>query len=319
MLVEKTITNKYKWVIWAKTLVFVACVILIYLKLKNSEHFTDSFLIQLIELTSDSAYLIVIVLLLMPVNWLLEALKWRLLAKPKAMLSLSQSIKGVVSGLSLGFITPQGVGDYAGRLLSINADTKGKLVGSIWLGHAMQLMVTLIFGTYGLKIFLSHSSIELTMNYYWWMIIIVLLVIVVVWLYRSKVQLFGQRIHYYFSNIGAYKSSDYIQLFLLSAGRYFVFSLQFILILIMFEIPLPIDILFAGVSWMFLAKSIIPSFNFLSDLGVRELSVLTFFELYEVSHPAILFSSLLLWLINILIPVLIGLYFVMKLKIQSRR
>ena len=320
MSIEKTITSKYKWIIWVKVIVLILSCWLIYQKITDPEQFGEEFLNVITSAIDSSAVLILLaVILLMPFNWLLEALKWKLLARPHSAISTREAFQGVMSGLSLGFITPHGVGDYAGRLLSLSGESRSKLIGSVWLGRAMQMMVTGLFGMVGVWMFMKMSSFgNLSINSWWWIILFVIILFVVV-LYRSKIKIFGESIKYYFSMIGAYRSQDYLQLFVLSLVRYLVFSIQFLLILNVFEIPLGVFTLFAGMSWMFLMKSIIPSFNFLSDLGVRELSVLTFFDLYNVSQPAVLTSSLLLWLINILLPVLVGLYFVFKLKINSQR
>ncbi len=315
MAVEKIIRSKYKWILGAKALILLICCWLIYNKITDPERFGEEFTNVIRQSVDTSALLVLIgVLLLMPVNWLLEAMKWKVLARPHSKITTRQAFQGVLSGLSLGFVTPHGIGDYAGRLLSLQGHSRGQLLGSIWLGRAMQMSVTGLFGIVGVWIFIHKAPLPVPMISYWWWMVVVLGVLILAALYQSKVKVFGQRVRYYFAMIREYHWQEYIQIFTLSLGRYVVFSTQYLLILYIFEIPLPVHILFAGVSWMFLMKSIVPSFNFLSDLGVRELSVLTFFDLYQVSQPAVLTSSLLLWMINILIPVLIGLYFVLKLK-----
>ncbi len=320
MSIEKTISSKYKWILAAKAAILLICGWLIFQKINDPTRFGEEFTNVVIEAIDTSAIFVLIgVILLMPVNWLLEAAKWRLLARPQSTITISEALQGVMSGLSLGFVTPHGVGDYAGRILSLSGDDRSQLIGSIWIGRAMQMLVTCLFGVVGVWMFLQMSSMPyLSINPWWWVAILGTTLIAIT-LYRSTIKVFGERIHYYFSIIDKYEREDYLQLFFLSLGRYIVFSIQFLLILNIFEIPLGVLTLFGGVSWMFLMKSIIPSFNFLSDLGVRELSALTFFDHYQVSQPAILTSSLLLWVINILIPVLIGLYFVFKLKITARQ
>ena len=57
-----------------------------------------------------------------------------------------------------------------------------------------------------------------------------------------------------------------------------------------------------------------PTFNFLSDLGVREASALLFFERFAVAIEPVILASLLVWIINLLIPTLLSLVFVSKLR-----
>lgn len=319
MAIQKTSTHKYKWIILVKILVLLVCGWFIYQKISNPERFGEEFTNIFKEaIDLPSVFILIGVIFLMPFNWLFEAMKWRLLARPHSDISIGESFRGVMSGLSLGFITPHGVGDYVGRLLSLSGRSRSQLIGSVWLGRVFQMFITALFGTVGIWMFLQASSIEVFSKSPWWWITLFVLMLVGVFLYCSRIKFFGERIRYYFSLIRDYRVQDYFLLFLYSLGRYIIFSTQYLLILYVFEIPLPTIVLFGGISWMFLMKSVVPSFNFLSDLGVRELSVLTFFDLYNVSQPAILTSSLLLWMINILIPVLIGLYFVFRLNIKAK-
>jgi uncharacterized membrane protein YbhN (UPF0104 family) len=320
MGIENTITGKYKWILWVKVLTLIVCCWLIYEKISDPQRFGREF-VDLVSGALDAKSIMVLlgVLLLMPANWLLESLKWKVLVRPHSQISISEAYKGVLSGLSLGFATPHGIGDYAGRLLSIEGESRSQLLGSIWLGRVMQMTVTGIFGTVGVWVFLQKSTFQLPTINHWWWIMIGIVVVFILLLYQSKLKFFGRRTRYYFNFVSTYSWLEYISVFALSFGRYAIFSIQFLLILNIFNIPLPVSVLFAGISWMFLMKSIVPSFNFLSDLGVRELSVLTFFDMYGASQPAVLTSSLLLWTINILLPVLVGLYFVLKLKIVNSR
>jgi hypothetical protein len=73
-------------------------------------------------------------------------------------------------------------------------------------------------------------------------------------------------------------------------------------------------LILAGISWIFLVKSTLPSFNFLSDFGIREFSGLVFFSLFAVSELEIVAASLFIWIINVMIPSIFGLTFVMKIR-----
>ena len=71
----------------------------------------------------------------------------------------------------------------------------------------------------------------------------------------------------------------------------------------------------AGITWVFLAKSVIPTFNFLSDLGIREFSAVLFFDSFSVPVEPIVLASLLIWVINILIPTLSSMPLMWKLRL----
>jgi hypothetical protein len=93
----------------------------------------------------------------------------------------------------------------------------------------------------------------------------------------------------------------------LSFLRYAVFAIQLALAIHVIAL-VPWSDAFPGTTWILLIKSIAPAFNFLSDLGVREVSAIIYFEKFGYAVIPVIAASLLIWLINILIPTLYGLY-----------
>lgn len=301
-----------------KAMILLVVIWLIYHKIEDPKQFGAEFYVNLKGILQNNNTLIglVMVILLMPLNWILEAVKWKKLMSVESNISLPDALKGIMSGVSLGFITPYAVGDYAGRLGWLNVKDKSRYVGSIWLGNVIQMIVTLLFGSIGLSVFYSYSGIELPI---FKIILSVALTLIsgftLVFILRSKRLKWLNKIQYFFEIITTYSAIDLLKVLAVAATRYAVFSIQFLLILFILNINLSAIYLCAGISWIFLFKSIVPSFNFMSDLGIRELSALTFFDLFNVNQSSVVAGSLLLWLINILIPVIIGVYYVLRMKI----
>ena len=79
-------------------------------------------------------------------------------------------------------------------------------------------------------------------------------------------------------------------------------------------VALPTAVSASGVEVVFLVKTITPAFNLLSDLGVREAAALWVFGPFGTSPPVLITATLTLWLVNILVPVLVGLIWVWRLK-----
>lgn len=313
--------KKRRWFVWIvviKVLTLISVGAFIYFKINDPANFGDEFKKELTFLISslDSLILISIVILLMPLNWILEAIKWKLLVKKKHTITIGEAMKGVLSGLTLGFVTPHALGDYAGRIFQLRNDKRGEMVGSVWLGKVLQMTVTSAFGLFGVLTFNKYGGVEFSL---WrWLLItgvfVIFFIVLAMVALKVKNRLF-KWVRFSFRIILSYTRDEIISLLLIAIIRYLVFSMQFILLLMALNIELPLHKLFAGVSWVFLFKSIIPSFNFMSDLGIRELSALTFFDVFNVSQSAIVTGSLLIWTINILFPVIVGSYFVIKMKI----
>jgi uncharacterized membrane protein YbhN (UPF0104 family) len=266
--------------------------------------------------------LILIPLILVPFNWAAEALKWNILSRKVVVQTFKQSFIGVLSGLSLGFITPQSIGEYAGRIWQIESERRSELVGAILLGSLMQGMISLLFGSWGFLLLIYNQKLNFqsfhlsfTNNI---ILILIFLIIIFLSLNKYKISIYKFSISFYtkyLSIISTYTLIELIEIGSLSFLRYLIFTIQFIVVLVLFDINLPIEILFAGVSWIFAAKTIIPVFNFLSDIGVREFSAILFFSYYNVNVSSIIIASLLIWVINILIPTIAGSFLMFRMRV----
>ncbi len=290
----------------AKILVIFTVTTMLYFKLEEQEDLIGQMTALLSKAMNSSMYLFIVVILLMPINWLLETLKWKLLSEKLERVTIFQALKGVLTGITLGFITPHAVGDYFGRILTSESENRLRLVGAIMLGRISQMIATGVFGLFGIYYLLGAKPMLLAL------LIATLLILLFILLFKNK-WLIGLT-RKYLSIVGEYSVKQLILLQSLSMVRYLVFCFQFILILKAFLPTLDHILGLAGVTWIFLAKSLLPSFNFLSDLGIREYSAIYFFEQYQVEILPIVCASLFVWVINILVPTLVGLPLVLQLK-----
>lgn len=265
--------------------------------------------------------------LLMFLNWSLEARKWQLLASKVEKISFGEAFKSVVAGLGLGLLIPQGIGDYAGRALRLQSRYRFRTAGVFLLGNSVQLFTAIFFGCISSSTLLLLYKPELKNT---WLILMLLesflLFFFLLFIFRTdRVAARLSRLRYisklspYLETVGAISHTETAKIFLLSVSRYLTFSLQFILILKAFDITLNFLELFAAVSSVFLIKSIVPAFNFLGDLGIREVSSIYFFGLFLIPEEPVLAASLCLWFINIFLPTICGLIFIPGMKLAPNR
>ena len=92
----------------------------------------------------------------------------------------------------------------------------------------------------------------------------------------------------------------------LSVGFYIAIYLQMFLLLNAFS-PVDADDAFLGFAAMMFVKSLVPLS--LGDLGIREAGSVYFYAIRGIPHASALNASLLLFVINILLPSLLGLMF----------
>ncbi len=264
-----------------------------------------------------------VIILFSPLNWAMEALKWQLLALKIEKTSFGSAFKGVIAGLSLGFVTPHNVGDYAGRIWQMKNDNRFQAIGSILLSHAGQFLVTCLMGLLGWAIYYANGILTIdNMNglLFSLMLLLIICSIIILFVPDFLVKLvnmlpFLVRFENYVKISRSYNSQERLTILVISMLRYLVFSLQFILLINLLKVDLPMPLLFAGITLVFFTKSVVPTFNFLSDLGLREVSALYFLGMLPIAEPKILAASLCLWIINILMPATLGTIFILTLKI----
>lgn len=265
-----------------------------------------------------------LLMLLGPVNWWLEARKWRLLAGKIARISTKEAFRGVLAGLSLGFVTPNTLGDYAARVWMLENRNRMEAIGAVLLGRLAQLYITLLCGGTALAYFVRT---EFPLQRGWLLVIWLLLgILLAAGLYVAVDRRFVLALHRvrrlkkisrYLDVLAVYRPSEVFRVLGFALFRYAVFSFQCVLLLLIFSIHLPWATMLTGTSLVFLAKSVVPAFHFLSDLGVREFSSLYIFSYYEVAPSAVLAATLSLWLLNILLPALVGWLLLWRLKIRQ--
>lgn len=264
-------------------------------------------------------YLFVAVLILLPFNWGLEALKWQLMVNRFSAINFFQAYKGVLTGVALGFATPHGLGDYFGRIGMLNYKDRNSLIGSVFLARMSQFAITLLVGGWFLLHFLYQYHLTSLST-----ILVVLtcfcLVAAATGLFIKRFAIFSAILNWplvrtFFGKLQLYTIDEVAKVFMFSVIRYLVFSFQFWLLLLMFELNGNWYLLAMGINLVFLAKSIIPT---LFDLGVREYSAFYFFSALGLNYTLAVQASLLLWVINVFVPAILGMFFIFSLKFYQR-
>ncbi|MCP2045238.1 lysylphosphatidylglycerol synthase domain-containing protein [Pontibacter sp. HSC-36F09] len=276
---------------------------------------------------SNYTFLLILSALLIPVNWGLEAWKWQILGQKLEHISYLRAFRAVMVGLTLGFITPNRLGDYAGRVLELKSKERLEGIGAVFIGRFCQLVATVLVGTLGLVYFalllywMEYPGVCLSI--FFLLLVLNATMLLLLFNARAMVALVAavgplRKLAKYLAIMGRYTFGEMNRVLLLSLLRYFVFLLQFVLLLVLFEVRLsPVEYI-SGVSTTFFLKSVVPSVSLLSDLGMRELSAMYVFGLLGQERLQVLTASLSLWLLNIVVPSAVGLYFVLRLKMGRR-
>ncbi|WP_198172465.1 lysylphosphatidylglycerol synthase transmembrane domain-containing protein [Hymenobacter ginkgonis] len=268
-------------------------------------------------------------LALVPLNWGLEAWKWQRLAQHlEPGHSFGRSLRAVLVGLTLGFATPNRVGDYAARILELHARRRLEAVGAVFLGRYAQLVATVLAGGAGLLYFVLKFYLG---GYPAAQVGVGLAAglggaVALLPLYRSRLLLavLGavkplRRFQRYLAVMPTYSASELHAVLGISGLRYAVFCGQFLLLLYAYGVRTALGPATAAVAGTFLFKSLVPSLNALADVGVRELSATHLFGLLGQPALPVLSASLSLWVLNIALPSALGLLWLPGLRVLRER
>lgn len=278
---------------------------------------------------------LLIALLLIPANIVLESIKWKYLIDKIEKISLLNSLKGVLAGISVSMIMPNRVGDYLGRVFILKKADRLQAVLSTILGSLAQLLTTLLFGMAALVFcYPEYVNIDGGLNFWLYagfvlMVAIVMFTMIFAYLNFSVFSIIIKKISgRYYGKIAKYaqvfswyNQRELLNVLLLSMVRYGVFSLQFFLLLQFFGVESGYfeSMMLIAVIYIFMA--IIPTIA-LTEIGVRgSVSLFVFqhhFEAFGLWSPEIAIgvvsASSILWLINLVFPAIVGTVFVFSLK-----
>jgi len=242
------------------------------------------------------------------VNWGLEAKKWQLLTKADSLL---QAYRAVLLGLAFKQFFPfGGLSDIAGRALAVKDQTKRGIAGAFLLSSFYQFSISVLMGSLGVLWLLENTSYKIDLFLY--LGIVLTLILIVVFFYQKDKVL--KKINDWFFQTRIIKKRMLWQLFCVSLLRYLVFFFQAVVTFHIFNPMQDIYLLLAGITFVFCAKTILPSFGFLGDLGIREVSAVFFFNYFGLPVVPVILASLLIWTINIFLPSIVAVFFSYKLR-----
>jgi len=266
------------------------------------------------------------VLFLVPVNWALESLKWQILARKAVPITFREAFRGTLTGLAVGVAAPAQLGDTIGRVAALKSDHRLKAIGAAIISNGIQFYVSLIFGGLGLIRTGDRIGIDTHGKLLLYSLLMVLILLgMLIISFRQRItnwqpqKPFAKKILSYFQIIGAYTKTDLLIATLYGTLRYIVFLSQFLIVLSLFNFQLSLGELSSCVALIFLAKTLIPAINVLGDLGLREFTALFVFKQYNLPPEQIIAATFLVWIVNVLGPILIGIFLIWKYKWKAAR
>ncbi len=238
-------------------------------------------------------------------NRFLEILKWKNLVLVIDKISLFTATKQVLAGVTAGLFTPNGIGEYAGKALYFQKkDTKRVLFLNL-ICNGIQMVLTIIFGLIGL-LYLGYT--------FYFFILIGISFLVLTFLFLTKnANIKGYSINLFLEKIAEIPKKIHQKNILLAIARYLTFSHQYYFLFLLFGVEIDYFTLMATITAVYFIASSLPSFQFL-DFVVKGGVAIWFFDKLNIDEYIVLFISTFMWLLNVVLPVVIGSYFVLVFK-----
>jgi len=270
-------------------------------------------------------------LLLVFVNWGIEAWKWQIQLMPLEKISFVKAFKSVLAGCSITMLTPNRMGEFGGRILYIKEENRLRAITLTILGSISQFLVTILMGTAGLivmKYFSGKDSetfrlIPAMLSNTVLFTAIALSVFTLLFYFRigwlvhlmERVKFLSKPLKY-IRLLEQFSGKQLLRIAVLSLLRYMVFILQYMLLIHVMGVNIDFGLSFWLLTIFYLLMAMAPTIGF-AELPVRATASVELFKLFSPNIVGIQAAALGIWLINLVLPAVIGSILILGVKISK--
>ena len=307
-----------------KIVIVLLGVWILYKKLFHNQNITQLWTdIKTSVITTNNIILTLLALLLVPVNIYLEGIKWKFQLKPIENISNWKSFLSIFTGITAGMFFPNRMGNFLGRIFMLEKGDRIKAAMVTIVGGMGQMIATVSIGLIASIFFVKKHIVLLT--------IAVILIIVTLLIMYFNIQFlkffqflipkkYKEKTKEYFEIFSLYNKDELFKILAISFLRYFLYTFQFVLLIWAFNVPLTYFKAMIPISLTYILMMVIP-FITITEIAVRgSVSIFVFEKWFIInnisdSYLIMVFSaSSLLWIFNIAIPSIIGLFLTYRLK-----
>lgn len=311
----KTRPDKTKqfFVFIAKILVVGGAFYFIYNRLADGNQFDPARLSDAIS-RKGSIVIIAAILFLTVMNRFLEVLKWQALSGTLRPISLGKSAAQVLAAVTAAIFTPNGLGEYAAKAFYYKKEETGQVVFLNLICNGVQMIIAILAGLSGLVIFnVLYSVIPNNLL----LIILGGIAIFMTLVFASrKITIKGYSIQRLIEKIRELPKSVHRKNMLYAVLRYSCIVLQHYLLFVLFDVTVSAYIMLPAIAGIYFLGSSLPNFTFI-DFAVRGSVAVFFFGKIGVDEWIVVLVATLQWMLNIVLPVIAGSYFVLTFKKPS--
>ncbi len=299
----------------------------LYDQLKSNISFKQFDLNNIFLILKNNFLVLVLVIFLMFLNWFVESLKWRFLISKIEKVSIKTSLRAVFSGITVSSFTPNRVGEYGGRVFCLKHADRIQGVLITVIGSMAQLIVTIVFGLVGILLLpnlmpsfdLFLKDLEFSYPIILFVVILLSTLLILLFLNASVFTVLLSKFRFltkfskYSKVFSFYSSSELLEVLVYSFVRYIIFTSQYFILLNIFSVEVSYINSMILITTMLFVVSVIPTVA-IAEIGIRGSVALYLFGLLSNNSIGILSATFSLWIINLVLPALIGIIFIFTLR-----
>lgn len=302
-----------------KLSIVVGAFYFIYIKLTNNStlHFSE-FIDFSIKNNIFSLKNILFLLFLTTFNWLFEILKWKTLVASVKKITFKSAFEQSLAALTTSLFTPNRIGEYGAKAIYFSSPFRKRIILINLMSNMLQMAITSIFGVIGLFFLVPYYNLKINFHKPLSVVLFSLLVIILI-IYgfrKSRFKIKGIPFEKIKNFVFNFSKQKLFLGFTYALIRYLIFSFQFYFLLSIFKVDIDYLSAMYYITSMYFLASIIPSISIFDAIIKGSIAVYVF-SFLGTNELIILSITTFMWLLNFVLPSIIGSYYVLNFKLPK--
>lgn len=266
--------------------------------------------------------ILILVLLLMPLNWGIESYKWKSITKQIESVSYATALKSVFSGICVGNIAPGRAMEFLAKIMFFKPDNRPSITVLHFINGMFQMLITVTAGLIAITYKLNQNN-QSSSFIYGVLGFGVCMILFFCWAILN-VSFIQQKLKFikWFKKMDDAKHIQFtkaliLKLITFSIVRYLVFTTQFYLIYNALSPQNNLMDVFMSIAAYFMLTSLIPMISVIEP-AIRAAIALFVFNNSGDNTVIVVLASTFVWIINVIVPSVIGYVIILKEKINFR-
>ncbi len=320
-----TMLSKERIFKWTLGLLFAA---LLWFDVFHRDNFKNIVAAFMTTWHNSETFWLILAVVLMPLNWFCEIFKWRILMNPFKSLFFSEALRAIAAGVTFSLFFPNRVGEFGGRVLFLSPELRIKGTLTTFVGSWAQQFILVTFGAFGLTLYVAYSGIIQSPEKEWMIAAVALGGVALLGCFLKISVLVNVFKHIKFLRrfpkliqnvvvIRSYSAQTLLHVLVWSFVRYSIYTLQYYCIIRFFGLKVVFLKAIASIATIYLLQTGIPFPPLVGLMARGEIAIQIWGEAAQ-SQLIILAATFTLWIINLIIPALLGMFFLLNLRFTKK-